>query len=103
MDPSKDQEFAEEEKELERANGYGRKKYGRLVRMFREGFISVAIYKNVFEKRTFFDIVIYRKIRVGDGYDYRRGANLKPADIPALIILLREVDDHLRALETSAE
>lgn len=99
MDSPKDQDLAEEEKELERANGFGRKKYGRLVRMFREGFISVAVYKNVFEKRTFYDIVIYRKIRVGSGYDYRRGANLKPADIPALIILLNEVNDCLRALD----
>lgn len=75
----------------------GRKRYGRMSRMFREGYLSVCVYKNVYERRTFFDIVIYRKIKLTEGYNYKRGANLKPTDLPVLEKLLGEVQDFLAA------
>lgn len=68
-----------------------------MVRMFREGFISICVYKNVYEHKTFYDVVIYRKIKVNGGYDYKRGANLKPSDLPDLAKLLAEVQDFLVA------
>jgi hypothetical protein len=79
----------------------GKKKYGRMVRMFREGYLSVCIYKNVFERKTFYDIVIYRKIKGSNGeYDYRRGTNLKPSDLPVLLTLVAEARDFLTSLES---
>jgi len=63
--------------------------------MFREGFLSICVYKNVYEKRTFFDVVVYRKIKTNGGYDYKRGTNLKPTDLPVLSKLLTEVQDFL--------
>lgn len=93
----KDQRSAEEEDLNKRP---GRKKYGRLVRMFREDYLSVCVYKNVHERRTFYDVVIFRKIKVnGGGYDYKRGANLKPVDVPVLAKLLVEVQDFLGTLD----
>ena len=74
--------------------------------MFREGYLSVCVYKNVYETRTFYDIVVYRKIKTAQGYDYKRGANLKPTDIPVLCKLLADVQDFLAAAnpaETSAQ
>lgn len=68
--------------------------------MFREGFISICVYKNVYEHRTFYDTVIYRKIKLNGGYDYKRGANLKPTDLPVLLKLLVEVQDFLDAINS---
>jgi hypothetical protein len=80
--------------------GPGKQKYSSLKRMFREGYLSVCVYKNVYEHKTFYDVVIYRKIRIANGeYDYRRGANLKPSDLPVLQQLLKEVSDFLETLE----
>jgi len=79
---------------------YGRKKYGRMVRLFRDGYLSIAVYMNVYERKTFHDIVIYRKVRSNnspDGYDYIRGANLKPTDLPVLQTLLEEAHSYLAA------
>lgn len=76
----------------------GKKRYGRMARMFREGFLSICVYKNVYEKRTFYDVVIYRKIKSNEGYDYKRGANLKPSDLPVLSKLLDEVHDFLSSI-----
>lgn len=84
--------------EEETSFNLGRKRYGRMVRMFREGFLSICVYKNVYEKRTFFDVVVYRKIKTNEGYDYKRGTNLKPADLPILSKLLSEVQDFLAAI-----
>jgi hypothetical protein len=78
---------------------YGKLKFSRMVRMFREGFLSVTVYKTAYERATFHDVVIYRKVRVrGGNFDYRRGANLKPSDIPVLQKLLVEVNDYFKAL-----
>lgn len=79
----------------------GRKKYGKLVRMFREGFLSVCVYKNAYEHKVFYDIVIYRKIKSANGsFDYRRGTNLKPTDLPTLEALIKEAQDFLTSLES---
>ena len=90
-DPSSEEK---EEKEVN-SSQFGRKKYSRLVRMFKEGYLSVAIYKNAYERRTFYDVVIYRKIKTPKGYAYRRGTNLKPSDVSDLLILLREANEYL--------
>jgi len=76
----------------------GKKLYGKRVRMFREGYLSVLVYKNVYEQRTFYDWVIYRKIRVNGKSIYKRGTNLKPCDIPDLEVLLSEVKQFLQAI-----
>ena len=78
---------------------YGKKKYGRLVRLFREGYISIAIYKNAYEQgKIFYDIVVYRKIRMNGSTKYKRGANLKPQDLPHLQNLLRDAQDYVDSL-----
>lgn len=71
-----------------------------MVRMFREGYLSVCVYKNVYERKTFYDVVIYRKIKTNGGYDYKRGANLKSTDLPVLLKLLVEVMDFLTATDS---
>jgi hypothetical protein len=83
----------------EEISGVGDKRYSQLVRMFKEGYISVCIYKNVYDRKTFYDTVICRKIKqTSNGAPvYKRGANLKPSDIPHLLTLLPEVMDFLRA------
>jgi len=78
----------------------GRKKYGRLVRMFREGYLALHIYMNVYQRRTYYDIVIARKIKRGSKQEYVRGANLKPSDLPALAVLIKAADDYLNSVET---
>jgi len=98
MDNQKDQR--ESEKEIDRLS-LGDKRYGRMVRMFREGYLSLCIYKNVYEKRVFYDIVIYRKIKVNGKLDYKRGANLKPSDILVLVVLLKEADGYLNSIEAT--
>jgi hypothetical protein len=88
--------------EEESLNGSaGKKKYGRVIRMFREGYLSILVYKNVYESKVFHDIVIYRKIKMKNGgYEYKRGTNLKPSDWPVLMVLAAEVQDFLRTLES---
>lgn len=80
------------------------KRYGRLLRMYRAGYLSVCVYKNVYRNgnaanRVFYDIVIYRKIRLpaGGGFEYRRGCNLKPTDLKHLAGLIAEADEFLQA------
>jgi hypothetical protein len=69
--------------------------------MFREGFLSICVYKNVYEYKTFYDVVIYRKIMIGGGdYKYKRGANLKPSDLSVLAGLLTEVRDFLESYDS---
>lgn len=76
----------------------GDKKYSRRVRHYREGYMSVSVYKNVFEFGEIFDIVIHRKIRGEDGKNiYKRGANLKPTDLPILCKLLDEARRYVEA------
>lgn len=74
------------------------RKFTRRVRMYKEGYLSVHVYLNVdSDGRKFYDTVIYRKIKKGDGFDHVRGANLKPSDIPVLLKLLSEVNEFLEA------
>ena len=80
------------------------RKFTRRVRMYKEGYISIHVFLNVDSTgRKFYDTVIYRKIKKGDGFEHVRGANLKPADVPIVIKLLKEVDEFLQAelLETA--
>lgn len=83
------------------ASDPGPKKYGRLVRMFREGYVAVHIYMNVYKNRTFYDIVIARKIKRDGKQEYVRGANLKPSDLPALQVLLTAADEFLLSVDSS--
>jgi len=78
----------------------GPKRYGRMVRMFREGYLALQIYMNVHMKRTFYDIVILRKIRYEGNQKYVRGANLKPQDIPHLEILMQAAKEFLRSVNS---
>jgi hypothetical protein len=73
-------------------NGNGRIKYSRRVRFYREQSVSVSVYLNVHEDgRKFYDTVVHRKVRE----EWKRGANLKPEDLPALMNLLQEAQDYL--------
>lgn len=66
--------------------------------MYKEGYLSVHVFLNVdSEGRKFYDTVVYRKIKKGDGFEHVRGANLKPADIPILRKLLAEAYEFLSA------
>lgn len=95
------QQVKRKSQEKEEKVDIGDKKYGRLVRMFKEGYVSICIYKNVYENKVFYDIVIYRKIKNNkDGSPiYKRGANLKPIDLKDLLVLLKEVDFFLKTLD----
>jgi len=77
----------------------GAKKYGRLVRMLRDGYLSICIYKNVHERKTFYDIVLYRKIKVNGVVTYKRGTNLKPSDLPHLRVLIQGAEEFLASCE----
>jgi hypothetical protein len=70
----------------------GKKLYSKMVRMFREGYISVVVYKNKYARKTFYDIVFFRKVKVNGKSEWRRGANFKPTDMPDLAVLLPEVE-----------
>lgn len=77
-------------------------KYSRQLRMFREDYISVCVYLNVESNgRRFHDVVIYRKIKTKDGFEYRRGTNLKPKDLPVVSKLLSEASDFITLEENS--
>jgi len=76
----------------------GDKKYGRMVRMFREGYLALHIYKNVYSTHTFYDIVIARKIRRNNVQEYVRGTNLKPQDLPDLKVLIEAAEDYLASV-----
>lgn len=81
-------------------NKFGKKKYSRLVRLFRDGYISVAVYKSVHDSgKVFYDIVVYRKTKnkeTGE-YEYKRGVNLKPEDCLIASNLLNEAYDCIKA------
>lgn len=77
--------------------------FSRRVRMYREGYVSVCVYLNVRrDGKEFYDTVIYRKIKNGNGDKWERGANLKPSDLPVIIKLLDEANEYLEA-ELSTE
>ena len=67
-------------------------RYSQRVRMYKEGYVSVCVYKSVTHSgRVFHDTVIYRKVRNGNGKnEFQRGTNLKPEDLPILWRLLQE-------------
>lgn len=66
------------------------------VRMYSEKYISVSVFLCIdTDGREFYDTVIYRKIKRNGGFEWIRGANLKPHDIPILLRLLKEVNDYL--------
>lgn len=89
-----------EPKNQEKIGHFGAKKYGRLLRMYREGCLSVCVYENAYVKKTFYDIVIFRKTRDKTGsYSYRRGTNLKYHDLSDLIVLLKAAKEYLASLE----
>jgi len=79
---------------------YGKRRYSRLMRMFREEFVSVCVYKTVHEHMTFYDTVIFRKVKSNGELKFKRGANFKPEDIPRLIELLKEVDQYLNSVSS---
>ena len=70
-----------------------------MVRMFREGYLAVHIYKNVHENRVFYDVVVMRKIKKDTKQEYVRGANLKPTDLPALAVLIQAAQEFLRSVD----
>jgi len=79
-------------------NSNGNKRYGRMIRMYKDGYLSVCVYLNVRSDGTkFYDTVIYRKIKGNNGKpEYKRGANLKPTDLPVLSRLIQEADTFLK-------
>jgi len=61
---------------------------------FQYGSVLVAVYRNADAGgRAFVDVVIYRRVNGS----FRRGANLKPADLPVLADLLLQAGRHIQA------
>lgn len=88
----------EDSQELDIAVDPGKKRYGRLVRMFREGYLAIYVYKNVHEYHVFYDIVILRKIKKNGVQEYVRGANLKPTDLSVLNTLLVATQEYIKSV-----
>jgi hypothetical protein len=70
------------------------------IKILREDQCSVAIYRNQVDSRVYYDIVISRLVlvRKPDGSkarEWRRGANLKPGDLPKIGRLLEEARQFL--------
>ena len=73
-------------------------KYSRRVRMYKEDYLSVCVYLNVgTDGSKFLDTVVYRKIKTKDGFEYKRGTNLKPKDLLVLQKLLGEANQFIQA------
>jgi len=67
------------------------------VASFHEGYLTVHIYLHVAaDTREYYDVVVYRKIRTATGITYKRGANLKPTDLPSMVRLLKEAQRWLQ-------
>lgn len=75
------------------------KEKGTAVRRFQDGPLSVVVYRNTVGARVFYDVVIYRRIRVNGDFSYRRGTNLKPEDLPSLQRLLHSAEEFMGQLE----
>ncbi len=74
-------------------------KVGERLKMLREGFLSVCIFRNIDHGMLFYDTVIYRKVRQPDGTSrWVRGANYKPSDLPVLGRLVRDAEIFLQDL-----
>lgn len=76
-------------------------KVSKRVRMYKEGYVSVHIFLTIEEDGSkYYDTVIYRKIKKkgnnGSDYEWIRGANHKPDDLPILVKLLGEADAFLK-------
>ena len=67
------------------------------VARFERGHIQVATYLNETPGGSYYDVVIYRKIRVDGKMLYRRGANLKPDDLPLVISLLQQAAEYIES------
>lgn len=80
------------------ASAQSKVQYSRRVRMFREGYLSVCIFKNVMESGdTHYDTVVYRKIGRGTSAKWRRGTALKPTDLGILAQLLSAANDFFKS------
>ena len=76
-----------------------RRRYSKRVRSYKEGYISVSIYLNVTDERRHYDTVIFRKIKSGRGFEWKRGTNYKPGDLPVIVRLLNEAHEFLKTVE----
>lgn len=73
--------------------------FSRILKTSNQGYVSVSVYLDHRAGRTFYDIVIYRKVRdkTTGASTWKRGANLKPTDIPSLVYVLQEIQAYLEA------
>lgn len=63
---------------------------------FSSGFLTLCVFVNKGpQEKIYYDIVLYRKIKTSNGPSYRRGANLKPTDLPHALLLYQEVKTYL--------
>ena len=74
------------------------------IKIFREDYVSVSIYRNTYDAKVYYDIVPNRLIwvRQDDGSkkrEWKRGANFKPADLFALVRLLMQALELLSDLD----
>lgn len=72
--------------------------FSRLIKTLSQGYISISIYLNVIQGHDYYDVVIHRRVKQKGGEQiWKRGANLKPTDIPDILELLEEVKTYLMA------
>lgn len=81
----------ETESEPQETLSPGEKRYSRRLVLYKDGYVSLCIYKNVYQRKTFYDIVLARKVNG----QYRRGANFKPVDLPKLKLLIDAAEEYL--------
>jgi len=62
---------------------------------FQSGPVLVAVYQNEDGGKVYLDIVIYRKVGNGGQLEFKRGANLKPQDLPVLVSLLGKAQEYI--------
>ena len=63
------------------------------IRVFRDGWLAVAIFKNDYREQTYYDSVIFRRIRLSNRYGWVRGANMKHEDLKQLVPLLHAASE----------
>jgi hypothetical protein len=72
--------------------------FSRLIKTLSQGYLSVSVYLNVVGGHDYYDVVIHRRVKARGGEQvWKRGANLKPTDLPDLLELLGEVQTYLSA------
>lgn len=70
---------------------------GTIIAKFSSGFLLLNVYLNITDDGTsYYDTVLYRKIRSNGHTEYKRGANLKPTDLADAILLLGEAQKFIR-------